>query len=96
MTSNEEQEVIQGIRQLREAFLGSLDGQTEGALHRINRLHEDFYHPQNPAEAIHTRIKTLEDNEIKRTGFFAALSVIGGGIGWAIMAAIYWITGNRR
>ena len=95
MTQNEEQEVIQGIRQLREAFLGSLDGSTEGALHRINRLHEDFYHPQNPAEAIHTRIKILEDNEIKRTGIFATLSFLCGAIGFVITSAIYWITGRR-
>jgi hypothetical protein len=80
---------------LREAFLGSLDGSSEGALHRINRLHEDFYHPSNPADAIHTRIKALEDNEIKRTGFFAALSVVCGAVGFAITSAIAWLAGKR-
>jgi len=95
MTQNEEQEVITGIRELRGAFLGSLDGSSEGALHRINRLHEDFYHPENPKEAIHTRIKLLEDSEMKRTGFLAALSVFCGAIGFVITSAIYWITGKR-
>jgi len=96
MTQDQEQEILQGVRQLREALLGSLDGAKEGVVHRMNRLHEDFYHPSNPEEAIHNRIKVLEANEIKRTGFFAAISIICGAIGFVVTSAIYWLSGGRR
>lgn len=106
MTPNEEYEVLSGIRllpkvleevkALREAWLGSLDGANEGGLHRINRLHEDFYHPENSKDSIHNRIRELENTEIKRTGFLFALSMVSGAIGWAIMAFIYWMTGSKK
>jgi len=96
MTPNEETEVLSGIRELRSALLGSLDGRTEGALHRIERLHEDFYHPSNPRESIHVRVKTLEDRENRRTGFLAALSVAGGAVGFAITTGIAWLAGKNR
>ena len=95
MTPNEETEIIQGVRDLRTALLGDLDGSTEGAIHKINRLHQDFYHPENPAESVHLRIKTLEDTENKRTGFLAAVSVAGGAVGFAITSGIAWIAGKR-
>ena len=95
MTPNEETEVLHGIRELRTALLGSLDGENEGALHRIDRLHEDFYHPENPRESIHLRVKTLEDNENKRVGFLAAISVCGGAIGFAITSGLAWIAGKK-
>lgn len=95
MTPNEEAEVLHGIRQLREALLGSLDGETEGALHRIDRLHEDFYHPENPRESIHLRVKTLEDSENKRVGFMAALGIAGGAVGFGITSSIAWIIGKK-
>ena len=96
MTPEQEHEVVEGIRDLREALLGSLDGQQEGALHRINRLHEDFYHPTNPRESVHIRIKRLEDTENKRVGFLAALSVVGGAVGFAIASSVEWFTGGRK
>ena len=96
MTPHEENEVINGIRDLREAFLGSLDGETEGALHVINRLRTDFYHPENPRESVHVRIKKLEDSENKRVGFMAALSVVGGAIGFGITSTVAWLAGIKK
>lgn len=95
MSANEETELIESVRELRTAFLGDLSGQKEGVIHRINRLHDDFYHPENPRESVHIRIKRLEDTENKRIGFMAALSIIGGGIGFGITSAVTWIAGKK-
>ena len=95
MSPSEEKAVIDGVRDLRTALLGDLDGSTEGAIHKINRIHQDFYHPENPREAVHSRIKKLEDTENKRTGFLAALSFAGGVLGFAITSSIAWLAGKK-
>lgn len=94
MTTKEESELMDTVREIKTALVGDLTGKNPGALHTLNRVCEDFYRPDNKRRSVDERIGRLEDEKQKRVGFIAACGFIGGLIGFGINAGIAWIKGK--
>jgi hypothetical protein len=60
LTQKEEQELLRNVRDMHEAWVGSIDGKVPGAMHMLQRIYGDFYNPEDPDRAVINRVVFLE------------------------------------